>query len=522
MTISKEQEAEILRYIHAEKWKVGTIANQLGFHHNTINRVLGENGLPRPKREVGPSILDPYLPFIVETLKQFPALPASRLHAMTAERGFQGSESHFRSRIAELRPAPLPEAYLRLKTLPGEQSQVDWGHFGKLTIGNAPRHLMAFVMVLSWSRRIFLQFFLDAQMSNFLRGHEGAFQAWAGVPRVLLYDNLKSAVLERKGDAIRFHPTLLEYAAHYRFEPRPVAIRRGNEKGRVERAIRYIRDNFWPARQWKDLDDLNAQAKVWCDGATMNRPCPEDRTKTVGEAFIEEQPRLMPLPQTRYPTDEQIEVKAGKTPYVRFDKNDYSIPHTHVRKTLLVVASEVQVRVMDGGDLIATHPRSYDKGEQIEDPAHIEALIERKRAAHQHSGQDRLAHAAPSSKKLLLQAAQRGDNLGSITAALLRALDDYGAQALEMAITESLSRGVAHPNGVRQALERQREEKQQPPPVSITMPDHPELQKMVVRPHELADYDQLQSDVSQKEGSQKEALQGEERLEEKQGPEEKQ
>ena len=122
------------------------------------------------------------------------------------------------------------QAYLRLRTLPGEQAQVDWGHFGHLEIGRARRPLMAFVMVLSWSRMIFLRFFLDARMENFLRGHVAAFAAWGGVARVHLYDNLKSAVLERQGQAIRFNPTLLQFAGHYRTEPRPVAIARGNEK----------------------------------------------------------------------------------------------------------------------------------------------------------------------------------------------------------------------------------------------------------------------------------------------------
>ena len=111
---------------------------------------------------------------------------------------------------------------------------------------------------------------------NFLRGHEAVFHAWGGLPRVLLYDNLKSAVLERQGDAIRFHPLLLAFAAHYRFEPRPVAVARGNEKGRVERTIRYIRDSFFAARTWHDLDDLNAQAEAWCLGPAADRPCPED------------------------------------------------------------------------------------------------------------------------------------------------------------------------------------------------------------------------------------------------------
>jgi hypothetical protein len=151
---------------------------------------------------------------------------------MVRERGYRGSPDHFRHLIACHRPRPRAEAYLRLRSLPGEPAQVDWGHFGHLDIGRAQRPLMAFVMVLSHSRQIFLRFFPDARMESFLRGHVGAFTAWGGVPRVLLYDNLKSAVLERRGDAIRFHPTLLGFAGHYRYEPRPVAVARGNEKGR--------------------------------------------------------------------------------------------------------------------------------------------------------------------------------------------------------------------------------------------------------------------------------------------------
>jgi hypothetical protein len=142
---------------------------------------------------------------------------------------------------------------------------------------------MAFVMVLSHSRQIFLRFFPDARMENFLRGHVAAFTAWNGVPRVLLYDNLKSAVLERRGEAIRFHPTLLGFAGHYRYEPRPVAIGRGNEKGRVERAIRYVRDAFFAARSFTGLDDLNAQSlplrrRGPTTGATVRLPTGAART----------------------------------------------------------------------------------------------------------------------------------------------------------------------------------------------------------------------------------------------------
>ena len=493
MAISPELEAKILRYYHVEKWLVGTIARQLGVHHGTVDRVLSQSGLPKVERPHRASLLDPFLPFVVETLEQFTGLTASRLYAMVRERGYTGGPDHFRHLIAHHRPRGKPEAYHRLRTLPGEQGQVDWGHFGKIVIGKATRTLMAFVMVLSFSRLIFLRFFLDARMANFLRGHEAAFTAWGGLPRVLLYDNLKSAVLERQGQAIRYHPMLLDFSAHYRFEPRPVAVARGNEKGRVERAIRYVRDNFFAARTWSDLDDLNAQADAWCWGQAADRPCPEDRSISVREAFEQERGQLLGLPDNPFPTDEREEVSVGKSPYVRFDRNDYTVPHTHVCRTLSVVASPTEVRVLDAAQVIARHPRSYDKDEQVEDRAHIAALTEVKRQARHHRAQDRLIQAAPNSRDLLTRAAERGDNLGSITAALLRLLDHYGAVELEAAINEALTRGVPHPNAVRLSLERRREQREQDPPLAVALPEDPRVRDLVVRPHKLDDYDQLQA-----------------------------
>ena len=334
-------------------------------HHTTVARVLGQAGLPRIGPPARRSQVEPYLPFIHQTLEKFPTLTASRLYAMVRERGYRGSGDHFRHLIACYRPRPAAEAYLRLRSLPGEQAQVDWGHFGHRVIGRARRPLMAFVMVLSYSRQIFLRFFLDARMESFLRGHVAAFTAWNGCARVLLYDNLKSAVLERQGDAIRFHPTLIAFAGHYRYDPRPVAVARGNEKGRVERAIRYVRDNFFAARIFADLDDLNVQAETWCRGLAADRRCPGQDTLSVREAFAAEAPRLLALPDNPYPLIERVAVKAGKTPYVRFDLNDYSIPHTKVQRLLTVLADPNEVRIVDGAQVLVCHRRSYDKGAQI-------------------------------------------------------------------------------------------------------------------------------------------------------------
>ena len=494
MAISPELEAAILRYFHVEKWRKGTIARQLGVHHTTVDRVLCQAGLPEAGLAPRPSMIDPFVPFVRQTLANFPDLTAARLYHMACERGYAGSESHFRHRIARLRPRKTPEAYLRLRTLKAEQGQVDWGHFGHVEVGRARRPLMAFVMVLSYSRQIFLRFFLSARMDSFLRGHVEAFAAWDGLPRVLLYDNLKSAVLERRGRAIRFHPQLLDLAAHYRFEPRPVAVARGNEKGRVERAIRYVRSNFFAGRSWTDLDDLNAQAAQWTAGPAALRRCPEEPEITVGDAFALEQSFLLTLPDDAFECQDHVPVAIGKTPYARFDLNDYSVPHVFVQRTLTAVATAERVRIVDGLDVVADHPRSYDAGRQVEDPAHIQALIDVKHAAAEHRGKDRLFHAAAASSELLELAAREGHNLGSITAALLRLLDRYGAAELQSAIIEALQRGVPHPNAVRLNLQRRREDAGKPPPLPIALPNDPRVRNVTVKTHDLNEYDQLDSD----------------------------
>ena len=196
--IPAELEAKILRLFRAEKWPAGTIADQLNVHYSVVDRVLDRDGTPKPE-VIRKSKLDPYVPFMRETLRKYPRLHASRLYWMCRERGYDGSDGHLRRLVRKIRPRPEAEAFFRLKTFPGEQAQVDWGHFGRIEIGAAVRALVAFVMVLSYSRRIFLRFYLGQQTENFLRGHEAAFRKWGGCPRVILYDNLKSCVLERIG-----------------------------------------------------------------------------------------------------------------------------------------------------------------------------------------------------------------------------------------------------------------------------------------------------------------------------------
>lgn len=483
--------AKIRRLYHAERWPVGTLARQLGVHHETVRRVLLADGVPLSSLATRPSKADPFLPFIREVLDKYPNLRASRLYQMVCERGYDGGPDHFRAIVARHRPRKPAEAFLRLSTLPGDEAQVDWGHFGHIDIEGTRRPLVAFVLVLSWSRFLILRFGIDQRIGRFLAHHVAAFRALGGVPRVLLYDNLKSAVLQRVGDAIVFNEDLLAFAAHYRYEPRPVAPYRGNEKGRVERAIRDVRESFWPARTWTDLDDLNRQAERWCHEVRGVRKHPEDRSRTVADAFAEERNRLRPLPADDFPVEDRIEVRVAKTPYVRFDGNDYSVPHDRVRRSVTVLADSDTVRVLEGTEEICRHRRCWGKARQIEDPAHIAALVQRKAEARQARGMNRLFAAVPAAKDLIARLAERGGNIGGAVARLGELLDSFGQQLLDAAIAEAMAADAPHVAAVRQVLDRLTRDAHRPTPLAIPLPDDPRVRNLAVRPTTLEPYDKL-------------------------------
>ena len=432
------------------------------------------------------TMLDPYLPFVRQTLEAHPRLCATRLHQMLRDRGYRGSIEQLRRVVARLRPQPQ-EAFLRLQVFAGEQAQVDWAHFGSVTIGRAKRTLSCFVMTLSWSRALYLEFFFDQTMESFLRGHVNAFRSFNGAARVALYDNLKSAVLERHGSQIHFNLRLLELAAHYHFVPRPCQVRAGNQKGRVERAIRYVRDSFWAARTFTTLEECNRQALKWRDEVAHHRPWPDDRNRTVAQAFIDEQPRLLPLPLHPFSTDCVVTVRAAKTIYVRFDGNDYSIPHEAVGRPLTLAASNTEVRILDGAREIARHRRSYNRQQMVLDPAHQQALLRSKRKARESTRASRLELAVPESTVLLERAFSEGESASQQSAQLLDLLDRYGTQAMRRAVREALERNTPRASSVAFLLRQSNHAM----PLPLDLSRHPQAQNLEVRPHDLETYDEL-------------------------------
>ncbi len=489
--ISHELHAQIRRLFFAEHWRFTTIAAQLGVHHDTVRRAVESERFIRPGTQVRPSALDPYKAFITATLEQYPRLRATRLWAMVRERGYPGSAIQVCRYVRTVRPAARAEAFLRLETLAGEQAQVDWGNFGPLRVGSTTRLLSCFVLVLSWSRACYARFALDQTLESFLRGHVEAFAALQGVPRTILYDNLKSVVLERVGDHIRFHPHVLDLAGHYHFAPQPCAVARGNEKGRVERMIGFLRHAFFAARPFSSVADLNTQLTRWLAEVAHARPVPGRREQRVAEALAEEQPRLLPLPEHPFPCDLLRTVHSGKTPYIRFDGNDYSIPHTLIRRPLTLVASEQTVRLLDGATEVARHARRYEREQRIEDDAHLAALVAEKRHAHELRGRDRLRYACPQADAFIEALAVRGHPLASETTRLLRLLDQVGAPALDAALAEALARGAISAASVAHVLEHRRRARHQPPLLDLVLPADPRVRDLRVTPHALSAYDTL-------------------------------
>ncbi len=220
------------------------------------------------------------------------------------------------------------EAYLLLTTMPGEQGQMDWGSFGVVDVPGGQRRLSLFVLVLSHSRGMVARF---SSTNAWTRSciAIASVEKFGGAPRQILYDNLKSVVLERVGEHVRFHPSVLEFASHYHFVPRPCAPYRPNEKGIVERMIQYVRGSFFEGRSFTDVDDLNEQLDAWVEQCAHQRAHPRDEERrTVGALLEAERERLLPLPAHAPSTHRMEALRSGKLPYLRFDTNDYSIPHT--------------------------------------------------------------------------------------------------------------------------------------------------------------------------------------------------
>jgi transposase len=487
MTVPPAIEAEIRRLFFAEHWKVGTIARQLDIHHDVVRRVLGL--LPPPEATAPRELrLDPYREFIAAQLKDYPRLRSTRLFDMIQARGYRGSVRTLRRWIARVRPAPANEVFLRLQPLAGEQAQIDWAHVGTIAVPGGERALWVFLMVLAYSRALWAELVFELTADSLCRSLVRGSTWFGGSARQWLFDNPKSVVLERHGDAARFHPDLLDLAGHYHVQPRLCAVGKGNQKGRVERAVRYLRERFFAGRRITDLAAGNRELHRFLEEIALPRPHPVFRDRSVADLLAEERPQLLPLPATAPATDRIVLAAADKTASVRFDTNLYSVPPESAGKTLTLVVNDAVVRILEGTLEVALHPRGWGRRQLIERPEHRAAILRLKRAAQELKGRDRLRALIPSIDTLYARWIEAGRSLRHATAFANRLLDLYGEAIFVHAVTEILARGLHDPGALAQLCEQQRRARSRPVPVEIALPSHA-LDRDVI-PHNLEDYDE--------------------------------
>lgn len=486
--ITLEVRAQIRRLVLVEKLPIETVARRFGVHHSTVRRAVADEmaSVEKPR----PSIVDPFKPYIVDRLTEHPDLTVTRLLADVRARGYPGGVAQLRRYVTQVRTPRSRKAYLRVETEPGEQAQVDWGHFGRMRIGRTQRPLSAFAMVLSWSRALFVDFSLDQRMETFCAMHRRALESFGGIPRRILYDNLKTVVLHHAGSTVQFNPRFMAFAGHYLFEPVAAPVRYPEAKGRVEGAIKYLRHSFFYGRTFSSLADVREQVARWCEETANARLHATTRERPQDRLLIE-RTRLRALPDHSFDTDVVDTAIVSKECRVSLDANAYSVPPEYVGKTVEVRATETKVRILLEGQEIASHERCWERRRFIEHPDHLAKLLERRPGAQLSRSRDRIAGLCPEAPMYLREVARSRRSLKVEIEKLTRLLVRYGPAELATGITVALTQRKFGAAFVRTLMDQARFAQGHPEPAEPVLTGNSAADSLVVEPHSMETYDAL-------------------------------
>jgi transposase len=378
----KVEDRFMIKDLHRRGMTISDIARFTGHDRKTIRAIVnGPVNPPPKKRKAGAKKIDPFVPYLEKRIEEG-VLNCNKLFDEIRKQGYQGGKSTLKYFVQPYREARRQEATVRFETLPGEQAQVDWGHFGFIEHQGRRRRLYGFVMTLGWSRASYLEFTISTDTAWWLRCHIHAFRYLGGVPQVVLHDNLKTAVLERKADgAIHWNPRYLDFAHYYGFTPKACRPYRAQTKGKVESGIRYVRGNFWPGLRFFDLADLNEQAKGWLDWTANVRV--HGTTGEVPFDRLASEPLQSIAGKPDYDTSLISFRRVTKDCFISYDGNYYSVPAKYARKTVEVKETEDgQLIVLDAeDDTIACHRVVTGHNQRITVAAHYENIRSSSRPA---------------------------------------------------------------------------------------------------------------------------------------------
>jgi transposase len=358
------------------------IAKEIALNRRTVAYWLTQAHFRPRKPRPHVSKLDPFKPDIVRLLERYPS-SAAQVFQRLREQGCTGSYELVQAYVRIVRPKRHP-AFLTLAFAPGECAQVDWGAFGTVPVGQTHRQLSFFVMVLCYSRMLYVEFTVSQTMEHFLACHQHAFEFFGGIPHKVMVDNLKSAVLKRTvGDAPVLNPKYLDFATYHGFTISPCNIGKGNEKGRVENGVGYVKKNFLAGLEIADFSALNPAARHWLDTVANVRLHSETRAQPT-VLWQTERPALHPLPLHPFDIATVSQVRASRQFRITVETNRYSVPAHYAGHALTLKTSPDRLCLYLGEQLVARHIRRYERFQDIEDPDHPKPLLEQRKKARDH------------------------------------------------------------------------------------------------------------------------------------------
>ena len=417
------------------------IAEKLGINRDTVHKYL-INPCPEVKGNQSSSLfLKPYYWIIKKYLERDDKVSAVVIYQNLQPQGYQGGLTILRDYLREIRgERKEPQGYIRFETLPGEQCQIDWGDFGTLKYGKYERKVWCFVMILCHSRMIYLEFTHSCKLDVFIGCHIRAFDFFKGAAKEVVHDNLKTAVIEREGTLVRFNERYLDFLRELHVTPYACNKFQPHEKGKVEKGgIHYVRYNFWPLREFKDIYDLNYQAAKWRDeianirihGTTSERPI---------DRFVKE--HLLPFKKEMFDDREKTDAKVYRDCKVCFDCNYYSVPYWLVGNDVVIKADNKEVSIYLKEKLITSHARCWEKNMFIDTPGHIKKLLEKKKRAFYSKQQEYFLSIDPITETYLAELTKANLPIHKNISALMKLKDIYGINVLVSAIKTALEKNV--------------------------------------------------------------------------------
>src|SRR5579863_10170052 len=438
--LSTEQINDLHRLYWSEHWPIRKIERHLRMGWHTIRKYL-DAPAQGPTQRPRTSKLDPFKTTIAEWLEKDATVTGAVIQQRLRPLGYTGGPTILRDYLQRARPQVKPSrAFVRMEPTPGELFEVDWGHFGALDYAGDKRKLYAFALIEAHSRMLYLEFTHSQSFETFVRCHIHAFAALGGVAREIAYDNLATAVAEHDGRLVRFLPRFLGFAREYNFYPHACNPASGWEKGKVERAIGYLRQNFWPLREFTDLLDVNRQVRQWLTEVANQRLHRETRERPI-ERFQPE--AFRPLPIIPYDYRDTTEALVHKDLRLAFDGNRYCVHQRYVGRRLTVKADSGSVTIYDRVEEVVSYPRSWRRGQTFGADRFEKILAEDRPAARRSQAQQRLLDSLDGlcSRSLveayLRDMADTDRSLGRQISELLELIRQYGPEDVSGAIEKA-------------------------------------------------------------------------------------